>query len=666
MLQAAQRVGDFEIIRPLGRGGMGEVYEAQQFNPSRRVALKVLSPWLAQDEASLERFRREVEVLANLDHPGIVHVITTGRTDDGIAYYAMKLIRGVSLSDMIRISAEGQALDATAPTVSLADRLKETPGGDRTAAFVAPTPAETAPAAAIEEYRTNRFQFVARIGVAAARALAAAHQQGHLHRDIKPSNLMIDHHGQLYLVDFGLTRALDPGANVSRTGGIRGTPWYMSPEQARGDPVDQRTDIYSLGITLYELATVGTGPFTASRDDPESVLAQVRTGLHLPLRALAPQIPWELEQVILRAIQLKQRRRYQRADELAEDLERLIPSGSGLLTPSKHYSSARGHRARIPIVVGCAAIALAIAFLLWLRPFLRPDRETAATSRAPANGQNEMSVGAADGPPSEVPSRAAESSGTPNVQADATTDAYPAMLRNPPTMTPVPLLRGDNLPIWRDHRLLGQGSYNGLPSELVVTSLVGDRPTVVALADSRLAEPGRPWFEFSIEVRQSGVTAAGDNVNRQQSEVGVFWGCREAPGESTGRSQFFVARLDERPRADDIHAQLTIGWSLIESSDGSRGGLYTWLRSLPKGKGIVRNVNAVSKPGAWHEVRVRAQNHQIRITLGDGAFQEFETAWLTQVDPWLKDAGLDPRGSMGVWVSDGVGSFRNATYTALP
>src|SRR5207249_1017684 len=107
----------------------------------------------------------------------------------------------------------------------------------------------------------DRYRFVARLGAVAARSLAYAHRQGFLHRDIKPSNIMVDHHGHLHLLDFGLTRSLAPDSEGTQPGTVRGTPWYMSPEQARGEPVDQRSDIYSLGVTLYELATGGLGPF---------------------------------------------------------------------------------------------------------------------------------------------------------------------------------------------------------------------------------------------------------------------------------------------------------------------------------------------------------------------------------------------------------------------
>jgi serine/threonine protein kinase len=193
MLQAHQRLGDFEVIRLLGKGGMGEVYEARQFNLDRPVALKVLAPWLAFDEEALQRFWREAQVPANLDHPGIVRIITTGKTSDGVAYYAMHLVRGISLAAMI----QQVNTTATPGTVSELAASQDTPdqaqgpGGVRgTLSAVAPVVTLAPPL--LEDYRRDRYTALARIGGQVARALAYAHRQGYLHRDIKPSNLMVD------------------------------------------------------------------------------------------------------------------------------------------------------------------------------------------------------------------------------------------------------------------------------------------------------------------------------------------------------------------------------------------------------------------------------------------------------------------------------------------
>ena len=274
------RLGEFEILREIGRGGMGVVYEARQASLNRNVALKVLPPALRSDRRLLTRFQREAEAAARLRHPNIVPVYSIGESA-GAPFFAMELVEGRSLAHVIRARREGGS--ASLPTEPDAWR-----------AWC--------------------------VGVAAliADALDYAHGRGILHRDIKPANILLESDGVPRLTDFGL--ALDMQASeLTRTGEVFGSPLYMSPEQAfrRDQPVDARTDIYSLAVTLFELLTLRLPYLGTSHAELMSALS---TGRTVDPRSVDPDMPEPLARVISQALRMDPHERYATAAAFGADL----------------------------------------------------------------------------------------------------------------------------------------------------------------------------------------------------------------------------------------------------------------------------------------------------------------------------------------------------------
>ncbi len=314
--QVAERLPEFAILRELGRGSMGVVYEATQRENQRRVALKVL--WLDRGSSAnaLLRFRREAGLLKRLRHPSIPAAVQFGERGE-LAFIAMEFVDGLSAADRVALG---------------------------------PVPAVQA----------------AEIGIATAHALQSAHERGVLHRDVKPDNVLLRDDGGVAVTDFGLAR--DAGAGTqTESGSIVGTPVYMAPEQidAGRGKVDVRSDVYALGATLYELLTARP-PFSASTT--QGVLKAVLDRPPTPPRRLRHDIPTPLQTVVCKALEKHPHRRYGTAQDLADDLQRFVDGERIHARPPNIARRAGQAAARRPVesVLLVAVLVLSvIGGLLW-------------------------------------------------------------------------------------------------------------------------------------------------------------------------------------------------------------------------------------------------------------------------------------------------------------
>jgi serine/threonine protein kinase/ABC-type xylose transport system substrate-binding protein len=332
-------MGGFVIQERIGRGGMATVYRAYQPSVNRSVALKVitLDPTQSEREEFRRRFAQEAKVIAALEHIHILPIYDYGIVDNEFAYIAMRLLKGGSLADLL----QGQPM----PTERMAEIFTQV-----------------------------------------ARGLAFAHTRNVLHRDLKPSNIMLDDAGNAYLTDFGLAKSMDSSMDLTRTGHIVGTPVYMSPEQLRGETLDGRSDIYSMGVILYHML-VGKPPFDASDTNMVSVIYQHLEKDPVPPRDIIADIPEAVETVALKALRKDPTRRYDTAEEMANELNIAL----GRRVSSTQYTAAHpppatqpsipisimttsANRSRVLAVIGAAVVLLLITLIavVTLQPSITP------------------------------------------------------------------------------------------------------------------------------------------------------------------------------------------------------------------------------------------------------------------------------------------------------
>src|SRR5262245_42912489 len=315
--------GDYDLLEEIARGGMGVVYKARQLSLNRIVALKMMLPSLLASATEVQRFRTEAEAAANLQHPNIVAIHEVGE-HNGRLYSSMDDIEGQSLASLIREH---------------------------------PLPAETA----------------ARYLKTTAEAVHFAHRQGFLHRDLKPSNILVDETNQPRVTDFGLAKRMESDSRLTITGSVLGTPSYMSPEQAasKSDQVGTASDVYSLGTILYELLT-GRPPFQAAT--PLDTVLLVLNADPVPPRLLIPKLNRELETICLKCLEKEQRRRYQSAQELADDLDRYLNRKPIIARPINRLNRAWRWCGRNPWPTTATAALVLLATLALVSAFSYRER----------------------------------------------------------------------------------------------------------------------------------------------------------------------------------------------------------------------------------------------------------------------------------------------------
>jgi len=397
-----KQIGEYVLIREVGRGGMGVVYEAVHQSLGRRVALKIMLEKELESEKQIARFRREAQAAARLHHTNIVSVFGVGEFD-GYHYYVMEYVDGISLKSAVeslttagtsvgtsvdKTELQGQTVgDGNVSTVGNSELIvgdgESFETNDESQQILVPK----AQNRSLFSSDPNRFRWVGKIGAQVADALGYSHEMGMLHRDIKPANLMLDDKGQVWITDFGLVKIADE-EQLTKTGAVMGTPQYLAPESLKGH-YDQKSETYCLGLSLYELATLQ--PAFAPGSHAEVFNRVIHETPVVP-RKVDPSIPLDLATIIEKAISKDPNDRYDNAIALRDDLRAFVEDRPISARPLSIWEQSMRWAKKNPVVASLAGLSAA----LLLATAIIASSAWAITSRAYAKAEENLNLAEAN------------------------------------------------------------------------------------------------------------------------------------------------------------------------------------------------------------------------------------------------------------------------------
>lgn len=584
-LKEGERIGHYQIVSLLGRGGMASVYKAHEMSLNRTVALKVLRPELAEDPSFVKRFQREAQAAARLNHPAISTVYAIGQEGE-LTFFAMEYVQGSTLRQLIR--QEGP--------LSLERALE--------------------------------------ILIPAAEALEAAHKAGVVHRDMKPGNILIGEDGKVKVVDFGIAQMTESTSHLTREGSFVGTPEYVSPEQCEGKIVDGRSDIYSLGVTFFEMLT-GKTPFTA--DTPAGIINRIVQGKATPLESLNPSLSSQARAVVSRMIHRDREQRYPDASALLRDLHDLRSGRLTVPLPSKQGDTVRSRTVverapkraypswATPVIVLVILLVGAVALTAMWKATRRGSEFTKkaalqaalTSSQAPGRSSPASTEGSKAAP---VPGEDQGTLPSPASKAAATADGFEGtggagrrelVQSAPPMNLPALIVSGDSL-----HREIGEAYLSKLLKKRGVA--LGSRdprwnlsvhlldrtfleaygvktPQEVLLLSLRRVDPVSGRLMAPPSTALLGVTDLNFE-ERLQEEVSRMEGesLRETLPQQSRRQEAYVdvsghESLSSYVRALTERELLKAGFQVLEGKGSNTSALWVRVKADPSGASLLEH-----------------------------------------------------------------------------